>query len=202
MNGLFVTLEGLDGCGKTTQWHLLKQFLENNNIPNVCIREPGSTPLGENLRNIIKNPNEEITPITEAYLYATCRAQLVEHVILPALTSGKVIVCDRFLDSSLVYQGVARGLGINIIKEINKNAVADIVPNVTFFIDTPIEITKKRILHKDKDRLELEGDNFINAVYKGYKQLTKENSRIITLDGTKSIEFIHRSIISKMREIL
>ncbi|MCL1936614.1 MAG: dTMP kinase [Defluviitaleaceae bacterium] len=202
MSGFFITMEGVDGSGKSTQCRLLQEYLKKINKKSIHLREPGATPLGEMLREIIKNPIYNVNKITEAYLYATSRSELVEAVIKPALENGNIVICDRFLDSSIAYQGVARGIGTDIIREINKYAVSDICPNITFFIDIPIELSEKRLKIRNfessqiKDRIELENKFFKEKVRDAYKNLSKENKRIVTIDGTKKIEEIHRNIIS------
>ncbi|MCL1995034.1 MAG: dTMP kinase [Defluviitaleaceae bacterium] len=210
MTGIFVTLEGADGSGKTTQWQLVQDYLQAKKIPNICIREPGSTLLGESLRTIIKDPGVIMDPITEAYVYAACRAQLVAQVIKPALDEGKIVVCDRFLDSSIVYQGGARKLGIVAIQEINKHAVFGLEPNITFFIDVPVDVSMHRASTragtctdtKEKDRIDMEGVDFHSAVYEGYKKLASRHKRIITIDGMQSIESINTQIVNTIEKEL
>lgn len=200
MNGFFITLEGIDGSGKTTQCQLLQKHLQAANIPHICIREPGSTSLGEMLRTIISDPQAEIHPIAESYLYATCRAQLTAQVIQPALGQGKIVVCDRFLDSSIVYQGAARNLGDRTVQEINKHATFGLVPDITFLIDVPVSVSLNRIDAKKKDRIEMEETHFHEAVRHGYKKLAKEHKRIVVIDGTQSIDNIHNEILEAIKK--
>jgi len=199
MRGLFISLEGLDGSGKTSQCKLLKKYLDKKNVPSLIVREPGSTPIGEKIRKIIIDKNNaEMSANTEALLYAAARAQLVEEEIEPALLAGKMVICDRFLDSSLVYQGVARGLGIDVIQNINSIATNGIMPDITFFIDLPPHISFVRKNRRaELDRIEQEHEDFHNMVYDGYQKIINENtSRIRKIDGTLTKNQIHRDIIS------
>ena len=202
MTGFFISLEGIDGCGKTTQWNLLKEYLKKENKPHKCVREPGSTQLGERLRTITKDSQIDIAPIAEAYLYATCRAQLVASIIKPALEQGEIVVCDRFLDSSLVYQGYARTLGQNTVWEINKHAVLGIWPDITFFLDIPVSVSLDRTAAKQKDRMEMQNIDFYNKVCEGYKKTASEQQkRIVTINGELPEKDIHEQIAEKLKKI-
>lgn len=192
----FITFEGLDGCGKTTQALLLKEHFEKLGEIVLSIREPGTTPLGEVLRDAVLKKNIEINPAAEALLFASARAQLND--ILKENYSKKIIICDRYLDSSIAYQSFGRGLDLEFVKKINEFAY--IKPDVTFFIDIEPKACIKRFSTIDKiseiDRIEKENINFYNSVYEGYKQLAKEEKRIITIDGSKTIDCIHLEILS------
>ena len=192
---MFLTFEGIDGCGKTTQWQLLAQYFERKNIDYLAIREPGATLIGEKLREIIHDPLTQINSYTEAYLYAACRAELVTAVIKPALLTGQLVICDRFLDSSLAYQGFARGLGVDKVRHINQVATEGVTPDLTFWIDTPIDKAQERLKKTALDRIEQEGVLFKESVRSGYIALAKANTRIITIDGSQSIEAIHQQIL-------
>ena len=196
MAGLFITLEGADGVGKSTQAQLLKEFLEAKNIEVLTLREPGSTVIGEQIRQILKNTdNKNMANYTEAYLFAAARAQIVEEIIKPQLAKGEVIVCDRFVDSSIVYQGIARGLGAEKIAQINHYATEGITPDITFLIDTPPQIANWR-KEDSADRIEEEGLAFQDLVYQGYKSLAGQHKdRYIILDGTCTIDQIHQQIV-------
>ena len=139
MSGLFITMEGTDGAGKTTQINRLAQYFEDKGYKVICTREPGGTPISEKIREIIIDKNNtEMTDMTEALLYAAARAQHTQEVILPALKEGDIVISDRFVDSSVVYQGFARSIGERLIKNINKYAVGDLEPDITFFLKLKI----------------------------------------------------------------
>lgn len=145
MNGILIVFEGMDGAGKTTQIQLLKRYFEDKDIEVVVTREPGGTKIGEKIRNVILDvENKEMDDICEALLYAASRAQLVNEVIIPSLNSGKVVICDRFVESSIVYQGYARGIGEDKIEIINNIATKGIVPDAVFLLMLPAEEGIKR----------------------------------------------------------
>ena len=177
MSGLFITLEGTDGSGKTTQINRLKEYFSERGYRVVCTREPGGTPIGEKIREIIidKN-NSEMANITEALLYAAARAQLVNEVIEPVLKDGGVVISDRFLDSSLVYQGFARGMGENFIKNINRAGVNSLEPDITFLLKLkPEDSIARKSKQAELDRLEAEKANFHQRVFDGYISLARRN---------------------------
>lgn len=205
MTGKFITIEGTDGAGKSTQIAMLVEFLKNKGIECVVTREPGGTKIGEKLREIVLDPeNSEMTNITEAMLYAASRAQHVEEKIIPALKEGKFVICDRFLDSSLVYQGYARGLETEMIEKINGYALCGIKPDITLFFDIRPEvgITRKKNMH-DLDRIEQEKADFHQKVYNGYKTLTqKYPERIKSINAEKTIEEVHKQVVEEITKIL
>jgi len=201
--GLFITFEGPDGSGKTTQIKLLREYLISRGITPVMSREPGGTPISEKIREIILDKeNIEMDAVTEALLYAASRAQHVAQVIKPALDGGKVVICDRFVDSSIAYQGYGRKLGSNV-EVINNVAVRGIIPNITFLINVAPEVGKSRISETSQDRIEAEGLSFHDKVYRGYmKMAVAEPQRIKVIDGTKSIEEMSREIIRYVEKLL
>jgi dTMP kinase len=201
--GLFISFEGPDGSGKSTQIEFLKEFFQEIEVPCVFTREPGGTHIGEEIREIILDKhNNDMSDLTEAFLYAASRSQHVEQVIRPALERGFVVVCDRFVDSSIAYQGYARGLG-NVVAEINRLATGNLLPDVTFFFDIDPKISKKRISSGERDRLESEKIRFHRKVYQGYKALAEnEPDRIVTVNGTETIEEMRDFILSHIRDIL
>ena len=205
MTGKFITIEGTDGAGKSTQIAMLVKFLKNKGIECVVTREPGGTKIGEKLREIVLDPeNSEMTYVTEAMLYAASRAQHVEEKIIPALKEGKFVICDRFLDSSLVYQGYARGLETEMIEKINGYALCGIKPDITLFFDIRPEvgITRKKNMH-DLDRIEQEKADFHQKVYNGYKTLAqKYPERIKSINAEKTIEEVHKQVVEEIRKIL
>lgn len=198
---MFITLEGPDGSGKTTQIRLLKTYLERKGYEVVQTREPGGTPISEKIRNIILDVNHtEMDPITEALLYAAARAQHVSEVIIPNLKAGRMVICDRFIDSSIVYQGYGRKLG-DCVRVINEVAVKGYMPNVTFLLKLDPSIGKSRI--REHDRLEMEKIEYHNIVYDAYLKLEKEYpERIIGINANQSIEKIHQDIAVHMDRLL
>ena len=205
MEGRFITIEGTDGGGKSTQIEKLVEYLKSMGREVVVTREPGGTNISEKLREILLDAkNSEMTDITEALLYAASRAQHVEEKILPAVKEGKIVICDRFLDSSIVYQGYARGLDIEMIKTINSFALSKIKPDITLFFDIrpEIGILRKKNMH-DLDRMEQEKIDFHNKVYNGYKALLNENpERIKRIDAEKTIDEVYRQVIDAVNTIL
>lgn len=171
--GLFITVEGTDGSGKTTQIGLIEGYLKEKGCDVVLTREPGGTNISEKIRSIILDArNSEMGYITEMMLYASSRAQLVSEVIKPAVESGKIVVCDRFVDSSYVYQGFGRGIDLKIIADINRIALDGAIPDITFFFDISPEVAlKRRIDSTGADRIEKEKVDFHMRVYNGYKKL-------------------------------
>lgn len=205
MRGLFISIEGPDGSGKSTQIENIKKFFEDKNIEIVFTREPGGTVIGERVREIIlDNSFKEMDAMTEALLYAASRAQHVAEVIKPALMAGKVVVCDRFVDSSLAYQGYGRKLG-EPVRVINEYAVDGCMPDVTFLMKLDPNIGKHRIAENrdNQDRLEQEKLAFHRAVYKGYLELEKQYpDRIVGIDASLGIDEIRDEIYRKLEEII
>ena len=205
MSGLFITLEGTDGSGKTTQINRLKEYFSERGYRVVCTREPGGTPIGEKIREIIidKN-NSEMANITEALLYAAARAQLVNEVIEPVLKDGGVVISDRFLDSSLVYQGFARGMGENFIKNINRAGVTSLEPDITFLLKLkPEDSIARKSKQAELDRLEAEKANFHQRVFDGYISLARRNKeRIKIIDALKTEEDIHNEILNHIESFM
>lgn len=197
MSGLFITMEGPDGAGKSTQIEKLKDYLSNKGYDIILCREPGGTAISEAIRNVILNREfTEMGHMTELLLYASARAQLVHEVIRPALLEDKIVICDRFVDSSAVYQGIARGMGTELVYEVNRYAIGDTIPDVTILLD----ITGKDGISRKKkqaqlDRMEMEASSFHEKVSSGYRMLAKEHpDRIHTIDGTQTIDVIHDQI--------
>lgn len=205
--GIFISVEGGDGSGKSTQLANIKDYLEARGVDALFIREPGGTSIGEKIRDILLDPdNAEMCAMTEAMLYAASRAQIVSEVIKPALSEGKVVVCDRFVDSSIAYQAYGRQMG-NAIWDINKYAVDGSMPDYTFFLDINPHIASSRIDSRGegKDRMELQEDSFRMRVYNGYLALMDDEAnrdRIIRIDACKDIESVKSEIIEKLDVIL
>ena len=202
--GLFITFEGGDGSGKTTQINLLKDYLKSKNIEAITVREPGGVSISEKIRCLILDTQyTDMDKITEMLLYAAARAQLVSQVILPALNQGRAVICDRFVDSSYVYQGFARGLGIDVVQNVNNIATQKLVPDITFFMDIdPTTAMNRRLNCGNPDRLENEGVSFQEKVYEGYIELSKMfPNRIKTINASLGIKEIF-SDIKKHTDIL
>lgn len=177
MEGYFITFEGPDGAGKTTQIRLLEEYLTEQGNKILVTREPGGTSIGEGIRDIILNrENQEMDPITEMLLYAASRAQHVSQVIRPALEEGRIVLCDRFVDSSIAYQGFGRGLGMELVEGANRIALQGILPDLTLFFDIDPEEGLQRGSKRDQkaDRLEMETLNFHRKVYEGFRALCSE----------------------------
>ncbi len=200
--GLFITFEGLDGSGKSTQINLLKRYLSGKGHDIVFSREPGGCPVSEKIRAIILGNENPMSAITEALLYAAARAEHVDRVVRPAIESGKTIILDRYVDSSLAYQGCGRELGIQKVREINDYAIRGIIPDITVYIDLPVDIALKRIA-APLDRLESAGEAFFLRVLEGYNQLTQLNpERIIRIDGMRSAEAVFDDIKRRVDALL
>jgi dTMP kinase len=190
---MFISFEGLDGCGKTTQVELLDAFLEMRDVEVVGTREPGGTELGETLRQIVLH-GQKISPWAEAAIFAAARAELVEKVIEPALERGATVISDRFVDSSLVYQGVARGLGIENVLQLNLHATKGLLPDRTFLLLVDEKLSASRV-GEERDRMESESEAFRRLVGDGYRRLAEMfPERIVALDGTQPREQIARQV--------
>ncbi len=204
--GLFITFEGLDGSGKTTQIELLKNYLKSKGFDVVTTIEPGGTEIGGKIRNILLDKgNLDMSHKAETFLFLASRAELVSKVIAPALREGKIVICDRFFDSTVVYQGIARGLEEKQILDMSLWATCKIVPDITFLLSVKVSRGKKRmdIASKKRDRIELEKDNFKKKIYKGYLEIARKNKdRIVVIDGEKNMESIFKEIKSKVCECL
>lgn len=194
-------MEGPDGSGKTTQIDLLKKYLEHRGYDIVIAREPGGTTIGEAIREIILNPDyKEMGHMTELLLYASARAQLVNQVIKPALAEGKAVICDRFVESSAVYQGIGRGLGVDTVYEVNNFALGDVKPKLTIFMDLDAEDgIKRKKKQAELDRMEQEDLSFHKRVVEGYRQLAKlYPERIVPINATLPIDEIHSMIVQEV----
>ena len=200
---MFITVEGGDGSGKTTQLSFIRDYLAQKGEDVLFTREPGGTALGEKIRAVILDPaNAEMAPMTETLLYAASRAQLVEEVIQPALRAGRTVVCDRYVDSSIAYQGYARGLGDSVIN-INGYAIGDCVPDATILIKVDPGKSHARIDAASMDRMEQEDAAFHRRVYEGYLELEKKYpGRIIGIDGEQPIEKVSEDIARQLDRLL
>ncbi|HOV27540.1 MAG TPA: dTMP kinase [Pseudobacteroides sp.] len=205
VRGYFITVEGTDGAGKTTQIKLIEDYLKSKNKSVVVTREPGGTNIGEKIRDILlDSQNSEMGIITEMLLYASARAQLVSEVIRPAIEEGKVVICDRFVDSSYVYQGFGRGIDLKIITDVNRVALDGLLPDITLFFDiNPVDALRRRSNSSELDRIEKEKMDFHKRVYNGYKKLAMLYSdRINCIDSNRSVEEIFVDVKACIDELM
>ena len=203
MKGKFITFEGCDGCGKSTQLKMLSEYLTANNIPHIFTREPGGGKISEGIREILLNgKNSEMTDECEALLYAAARVQHLADRVKPALDEGKLVICDRYVDSSLAYQAYARGLGKTFVENINAFALQQFLPDVTIFIDlTPEKAFARKQGADENDRLEQAGLEFHKKVYQGYDELaTTYPSRIVRVDGNATPKELFQAVIQILKE--
>lgn len=207
MSGLFITLEGGEGAGKTTVISLLKNRLEKLGYEVITTREPGGSKIAEKIRNVILDPDHtEMDARTEALLYAAARRQHLVEIIVPALEEGKIVLCDRFLDSSLAYQGYARGLGIDEVFTINKFAIEEVMPNLTLFFDILPEKGLARISNnegREQNRLDLENIRFHEQVYEAYNKLIETYpERIRRINADQPLEKVEEEAFDKIRSYI
>lgn len=195
--GLFITFEGADGCGKTTQMNLLKDYLIQNGYEVVLTREPGAKGLGEQLREILLNYDGEVADKCESFLFLADRAQNIETIVIPSIKQGKIVLCDRHIDSTVAYQGYGRGLDLDEINYLNNIATGGIKPDLTYVFDVDVETSAKRV-GDEKDRMESAGQEFFNRVRNGYLELAKkEPQRIKVIDSTRSIEEVFQNVLKE-----
>jgi len=203
---MFISFEGIDSSGKSTQAKLLVKKLEEQNRTVLFLREPGGTEISEQIRNILLNKkNLKMTQITELLLFSASRAQLVSEVIKPALLNNTIVITDRYVDSTTVYQGHGRGLHLGGIKGINSLATTGVMPKKTFFIDITIQemYARRHTSRQEIDRMEMSNDEFFERVRQGYLELAKEEpGRIVVIDGKQPIESIHEIIWNEIDGML
>lgn len=193
--GLFITFEGGDGCGKTTQIKLLDEYLRSKGYQTLLTREPGSKGLGIKLREILLNYDGEVSPRAESFLFLADRAQHVDCIIKPALKNGVIVLCDRHTDSTVAYQGYGRGLDLEQIHNLNSIATNGLKPDLTIVLDVDVETSQKRV-GAEKDRMESAGIEFFERVRKGFLEIAKqEPERVKVVDSTQTIEEIHKQIL-------
>ena len=208
--GQFITLEGLDGCGKSTQLEMLGDYLRSQGRAVILTREPGGTKVGQKIREVLLNVSQEaITPLTELSLMFAARSQHIEQVILPALQRGELVVCDRFTDSSVAYQGYGRGVPLDTIRTLERLLCPGVRPDLTLLLDidaaTSIERTgvRNRKAHQPDTRFEQEGQLFFERVREGYLAIARqEPQRIRIIDGGGSIEQLHVAVCAAVDEFL
>ncbi len=204
---MFITFEGIEGSGKSTQMRLLKDYFEQQGRSVLTLREPGGTELGEGVRSMLLTvSDEEISPLTELFLYEACRAQLVSNVIRPALKDGLIVLCDRFTDSTLAYQGYGRGLDMHSITSLNETATGGLTPDITFLLDIEADSGLKRAWSRlgaqdgvKEDRFEREDIEFHKKVRAGFLEIAAKSERVRIVDGSGEIHSIHEDICVIMR---
>lgn len=204
MKGKFITFEGIEGCGKSTQTKLLQQYLKEKNRKVFLTREPGGPKISEEIRRVLlSTENKEMLPRTEILLYMASRSQHTGEWIIPHLEQGFFVISDRYFDSTIAYQGAARKIPRNIIDTLTDFATFGLKPDLTFLVDLPAEIGLSRIEAKKADRLEQESLAFHQEVRKGFLDLARQESdRFVILDGRKSIAEIHQDIVDVINKIL
>ena len=203
--GFLVSFEGGEGCGKSTQLKMFEQYLKEKKIPYLLTREPGGTDVGEKIRQILLHDKSELSSQTEFLLFSASRSKLLQDVVVPALNEGKVVVLDRFFDSSYTYQGYAGNLKISDLENITKFATGGLEPNLTILLDLSVEEGMKRKSKDEKlknlDRIESKGDAYLQKVRDGYLTLAKNNKkRIVVVDAAQSIENVQKQIIHIFEE--
>lgn len=206
---MFITFEGIDGSGKSTQCNLLKDALEQKGYKVLLTREPGGTRTAEAIRNVLLHIHEPIEAMTEVFLYCAARVEHLEKIILPGLAEGYIVISDRFYDSTIAYQGGGRGLGLEKMIEINKIFIEKATPDLTFFVDTDLSTIEERMDKKELDRIEKEGMTFMKKVRQGYLDLiasekakVEYNNRFNIINGDLSIEQIADLISKRVEEVL
>ncbi len=200
--GLFITFEGADGCGKTTQIKMLKDYLENSGYDVVLTREPGAKGLGEKVREILLNYDGEVSDRCESFLFLADRAQNIDTIVNPAVKAGKIVLCDRHIDSTAAYQGYGRGLDLERINMLNKLATDGKMPDLTLVFDIDVETSMQRV-GKNKDRMESAGVEFHNKVRNGYLEIAKLNpERVKVIDGRETIEKVFENVKSVVNKTL
>lgn len=193
--GLFITFEGGDGCGKTTQINLLDKYLQDKGFKTLVTREPGAKGLGVKLREILLNYDGEVSPTCESFLFLADRAQHVDCIIKPALKDGVIVLCDRHTDSTVAYQGYGRGLDLEQIHKLNNIATSGLKPDLTVVLDVDVKTSMQRV-GKEKDRMESAGVEFFKRVRNGFLEIAKqEPERVKVINSSDSIENIHQQIV-------
>lgn len=196
---LFITFEGIDGCGKTTQIERLKNFLIENKYEVVTVREPGGTEISEMIRNVLLHSKNQISPVSELLLFNSARSVLVHEIIKPALNNGKIVICDRFFDSTLAYQGYGRGLNLEDVKKCNQIASNGLIPDLTIFLSVSLEISKSRTDRTEFDRFEQAGDDFFKRVINGFEQISVNNpKRVFKISSEEPISDVSKKIINRI----
>ncbi|MFO7952837.1 MAG: dTMP kinase [Bacillota bacterium] len=186
---MLISFEGIDGCGKSTQAEMLRNKLEQHHAPFTFIREPGGTPAGEDIRNILLQNNYSLATVTELLLYMAARAEVADQILVPALGEGKVVICDRFIDSTLAYQGYGRGVGLDWIRALNYRVTGGRFPDLTFILDLPVEKAAERRGEVAVDRMERNDLYYHERVRSGYLEIARqEPQRVVLIDAVAGAE--------------
>ncbi len=199
--GLFITFEGADGCGKTTQISLLDEYLCGKKIKTLLTREPGAGMLGARIRELLLNYEGSISPNCESFLFLADRAQHVDNMIKPAIEKGTIVLCDRYVDSTLAYQGYGRELDIERIKFLNNLATSGLKPDLTIVFDVDVETSLSRV-GGNRDRMESAGVEFFNRVRNGYLEIAKqEPDRVKVINSSDTIENVHKKVVELVESL-
>lgn len=200
--GLLITLEGIDGCGKSTQAVILQRYLEEGGLPHVMVREPGGTAVGEDIRQVLLDNHYSLSLQAELLLYMAARSELTEQVILPALLAGKVVLCDRFTDSTLAYQGYGGGADLGLIRLLNRKATGGISPDLTVLLDLTVEEAAGR-RGAAADRMESKDFRYHQRVRRGYREIARwEPQRVSVVDASGEIEKQGRNIWQLVQNLI
>lgn len=198
MKGIFITFEGIEGSGKSTQLSMLNKWLTNHDYDVVATREPGGTKIGEKIRELLRSGSKDdvFSPRTELMLFEASRAQHMEEIVLPALNNGKIVLCDRFFDSTTVYQGVARAIDTDIVHILNDFSSFEKKPDLTIILDIDVDESMNRLIKREisKDRIEQEDRKFFENVRNGYLSLAQNNERFFVINGTGDANSIQQKI--------
>jgi len=202
MRGIFISFEGSEGSGKSTQARLLSDWLRTQGISTILTREPGGTPIGERIREVLLSPDHrEMDPITELFLYLASRRQHIKELIEPSLKEGKIVITDRFSDSTMAYQGYGRGLDLSLIESLNRTATGGLSPDLTIVLDVDVREGLSRNLGIKSDRLEIEDIEFHEKVRRGFIEISKkEPKRVFIVETKNGIKKTHDEILAIVRE--
>ncbi len=196
---MLISFEGIDGCGKSTQIDLLKHYLESKNLQYSVFREPGGSEISEKIRALLLHDSHEMDSVTELLLFSAARSQLIKEKVIPLLEQKKIVILDRFYDSTTAYQGYGRKLkNLEVIQILNRLASHSTVPDITFYLKIDPVLAQERTAKLSKDRMENSGLEFFRSVSEGYEEIAKSEKRFVTIDASKNIEFIHSDIIKHL----
>lgn len=200
---MLISFEGIDGCGKSTQIELLKEYLSNQNLVFSIFREPGGTVISEKIRALLLHDSNEMNAVTELLLFSAARSQLITEKVIPHLKKGEIVILDRYFDSTTAYQGYGRqSAALNSIKNLNRLASHQAVPDLTFYLKIDPAEAAKRTDKLDKDRMERAGSEFFSRVSSGYDTLAESEPRFFTIDATLKRDVIHKKIVKEIRKFL
>lgn len=200
---MLISFEGIDGCGKSTQISLLKNWLESEEYPVQVFREPGGVELAERIRSLLLDARHSVDPVTELLLFSAARSQLIAEKVKPRLEKGEIVVLDRFYDSTTAYQGFGReSAPLDEIRTLNRIAGHGLVPDLTFYLRISYELSQERTAGSEKDRMERSGESFFKRVIDGFDELAREEPRFRTMDASLDPEELHRTIRTEIRKRL